>query len=112
MKVIDIYNKIANGEKVPVFTIADDRYKYFMEDGYLYQQKYDYEPQVVEWQIYSDWLNEKIKVIEEDEFEDIEKTKSYEDFEGIDDYIEHLKNKINSLIKNQKKIIEQLKNKD
>ena len=79
--------------------LQDDNYKLFLSECFIESTMFDKCIEIIE-------------EVEEDEFEDIEKTKSYEDFEGIDDYIEHLKNKINSLIKNQKKIIEQLKNKD
>lgn len=65
MTILDIYNKIANGKLVPKFTIDDDRYIYFMKNGFLYQQKYDYEPEVVEWQIYKEWLNKEIKILNE-----------------------------------------------
>lgn len=41
-------------------------------------------------------LNNEVEIIEEPK--KIEKCKNYEDFLEIDDYIEHLKNKINELI--------------
>jgi len=41
-------------------------------------------------------LNDEAEIIEEPK--KIEKCKNYEDFLAIDDYIEHLKNKINELI--------------
>mgnify|MGYP004693758351 CR=1 FL=1 len=41
-------------------------------------------------------LNDEVEIIEEPK--QIEKCKNYEDFLEIDDYIEHLKNKINELI--------------
>lgn len=41
-------------------------------------------------------LDKKVEIIEEPK--KIEKCKHYEDFLEIDDYIEHLKNKINELI--------------
>lgn len=46
--------------------------------------------------ICNDFLNEKVEIIEEPK--KIEKCKNYEDFLEIDDYIEHLKNKIDELI--------------
>lgn len=39
-------------------------------------------------------LEDEVKIIEEE----VEKCKNYESFECIDDYIEHLRNKINQLI--------------
>ena len=44
----------------------------------------------------SNIFTDEVEIIEEDKT--IEKCKNYEDFLGIDDYIEHLKNKINELI--------------
>ena len=43
-----------------------------------------------------EFLNDYVEIIEESK--KIEKCKNYEDFLEIDDYIEHLKNKINELI--------------
>lgn len=42
------------------------------------------------------FLNDEVEIIEEKK--NIEKCKNYEDFLEIDDYIEHLKNKIDELI--------------
>lgn len=42
------------------------------------------------------FLNDEVEIIEETK--KIEKCKNYEDFLEIDDYIEHLKNKIDELI--------------
>lgn len=42
------------------------------------------------------FLNDEVEIIEEPK--KIEKCKNYEDFLEIDDYIEHLKNKIDELI--------------
>ena len=63
MKLIDVLNKIANNEEIPVFRLKDHRYKYFMKKGFLYQQKFDYDPKPVEWQIYYEWLNKEIQII-------------------------------------------------
>ena len=117
IKIIDLLNKIAKGEEVPK-KIKIEGIKYsIVNEGYPHTYKdingYEIEDNSSKYII--DSLNDEVEIIEEveeDKFEDIEKTKSYEDFEGIDDYIEHLKSKTNELIKNQKKIIEQLKNKD
>ena len=68
MKVIDILNKIANGEEIKPFYTTDDRYRYYTIDGILYQRKFDIEETEIEvdWYIYQDWLNKKIT------FKDIE----------------------------------------
>lgn len=115
IKIIDLLNKIANGEELPkkikykcdIYVIGEDvcnkDAKYINEkkddDGYT---RY----------LFQDWildviLNDEVEILdEEDEFEDIE-----EYFAGVE--LEYNKNeyqyKINQLIKNQKKIIERLK---
>lgn len=35
-----------------------------MKQGFLYQQKYNYEPEIVEWQLYKKWLNEEVEIID------------------------------------------------
>lgn len=126
MKVIDIYDKIAKGEKIPTFIISDDRYKYFMKDGFLYYNKLGYEEEEVEWSVYKDWLNREITIVE-DEFIDIEEitlngeklgygglsewlgSKQTDNEVKLCSSIECLGVTLNDLIKNQKKIIQALK---
>lgn len=62
------------------------------------------------------FLNDEVEILElEDEFEDIEKIEHEyiyglnENEEKIDDRVSRFEDKINALIKNQKKIIEKLK---
>ena len=100
MKVIDLLNKIANGEENDLETefAFDNRvwnfYKFnkseFCLDGWL--------------------LNQEIKITksldEEDEFIDIEEITSVE---NSPKEFYNFSKKINDLIKNQKKIIERLK---
>lgn len=52
----------------------------------------------------NDFLNDEVEIIEEPK--KIEKCKNYEDFLEIDDYIEHLKNKIDELIDEVNKLKE------
>lgn len=114
MKIIDIYNKIANGEKVPCFKINGEKYG-LGEDGYLREFFGD----DVKWYIYEHWLNEEVEVLEEvedKEYEDIkeaDEVRQEEYIEFANDY--EVKNDlvtnrrlINALIRNQKKIIEVL----
>lgn len=120
MKVIDLLNKIANGEEVPkkikvgIFdfyrmkkeTIKND-YDYQNEDGtYLmdYLNEYNY---------ITSYLNDEVEIIdEENEFIDIEELNLDTDellkkvIITAQDYV--LEGKINQLIQNQKKIIERL----
>mgnify|MGYP003446483281 CR=1 FL=1 len=115
MKVIDLLNKIAKGEEVP----KKIKYTWFYEwsydntrDEYCYMQKngdrFD-----------SDWLiesilNDEIEILEEvedKEYEDIEEITDecsiWEEQANDIDYI--FKSKINTLIRNQKYILEEIK---
>jgi hypothetical protein len=69
------------------------KYNEGCEDYYLY-----YGTGLFEYKFRSckNFLNDEVEIIEE--LKKIEKCKNYEDFLGIDDYIEHLKNKIDELI--------------
>ena len=61
MKVIDLLNKIANGEEVPRVKY-DDIEAYIGADGYLKDNYGDN----VEWWIDKNWLNTEVEIIEED----------------------------------------------
>ena len=60
MKVIDLLNKIANGEEVPNFIIDEQEY-YLGADGVLKELYGD----AVEWALDAEWLNTKVEIIEE-----------------------------------------------
>ena len=60
IKIIDLLNKIANGEETPHFKINEDEY-YLGADGLLKDVYGD----AVEWVIYQKWLNEEVEIIEE-----------------------------------------------
>jgi hypothetical protein len=120
MKVIDLLNKIANGEELP------KKIK-FNEAIYNFNELYDdYEG------LYGgDWLlknhndnlkcflNDEVEILdEEDEFIDIEELRvklmgfaddSEEEKEFLNEDLRRITDKINDLIKNQKKIIQALK---
>lgn len=94
IKVIDLLNKIANDEEVPKkIKWLGKIYEYSCIDRFYYQNS---------WSMYRDFytegncLNDEVEIIEEDKR--IEKCKNYEDFLAIDDYIEHLRTKIDELI--------------
>lgn len=59
MKIIDIYNKVANGEQVPHFVIDEIEY-YIGADGFV-KDMFGVE---VEWAIDKQWLNEEVEIIE------------------------------------------------
>ena len=115
MKVIDLLNKIAKGEEVPKevkykthywkYNEARNDYVDGDEDNVFSCSNYD----IV------NMLDKEVQVIEEveeDEFEDIEEINNAYYHESQDKINQMFKLTINDLIKNQKKIIEQLKNKD
>jgi hypothetical protein len=99
MKVIDVLNKIAKGEKVKPFEIYGEKY-YVNEEGYINDRDGN-----VNWLIYDVWLNQEVEIIEEEK--KIEKLDDY--FRGeiwtndigqkrLDDNFEIFANKINQLI--------------
>lgn len=107
MKVIDLINKIAKGEETPKFYIDDDRYTFYFDKGFLRRIKFDIKEtdQEVEWNIYPEWLNREVTIIEEEK--EIEKLNDY--FRGeewfneigqqrIDDNFDTFARKINELI--------------
>ena len=117
IKIIDLFNKIANGEEVPKEISFDGhscRYDeecsdYFSDDKFIFADTY-----FLFKAIFKDGknhLNDEVEILdEEDEFEDIKEIGS-DDTIGLDvcESFEFLEEKINQLIKNQKKIIERLK---
>lgn len=92
MKIIDLLNKIANGEEPPKKIGYRDR-TYHLNVG---KNNYfdDVHCSFIDFQS----LHDEIEIIEEKP-KKIEECKNYECFEGIDDYIEHLRSKINELQK-------------
>ena len=116
MKIIDLLNRIAKGEEVPKkIKINNIVYEY---RGYMYcTEKANY--QDIEDYLFGKWnfniLNDEVEIIEEVE------DKEYEDIEELNldtdellkkvvitaqDYV--IEDKINALIRNQKKILERL----
>ena len=62
MKVIDLLQRIANGEEVPRKFMVDGDTLYIGEDKFI-----EYENgKRIEWFIYPSWLNEEVEIIEED----------------------------------------------
>ena len=108
MKIIDLLNKIANGEEVPHFIIDEQEY-YVGANGFLTE----FFGEDVEWKLDKKWLNEQVQILEDkEEFEDIEEL--YNCLAETDNEIEKiliqnindLSEKINQLTRNQKKIID------
>lgn len=91
MKVIDILNKIANGEEVK-FRILSEGDRYELSDGcYLYNETLCKD---VRWYIDENWLNEEVELIEED--------KKIEELffmgESENEKVNMLKDKLNEII--------------
>ena len=115
MKLIDYLKDLVEGKELPHFKLYGEEY-YIGADGCLKRNGDD-----VEWVIYKDWLNKEIELLEEDEFIDIESLDIHYSWDYIDyKNIEELKKYLNKdfqnifdtldkLIKNQKKIINKLK---
>lgn len=104
IRVIDLLNKIANGEEVPKkIKYNDDEYIHI--DNYCYFCEETNE--ILSQNTYAEFsrLNDEIEILDEEEFEDIN-----DEFESGDtaQVVMQLLNKIRPLIKNQKKIIERL----
>ena len=118
MKIIDLLNKIANGEEVP---------RKFTYNGYLWE--YDINNQM--WFYYfgegknhrfdrlfylNMCLNDEVEIIEEEKEIEFDNFSSYTynvgrvDESNIEEYIHTLFSQQMRLIENQKKIIEELKN--
>ena len=121
MKVIDLLNKIANGEEVPKKIKKNWEYEY-KYDGFRNEYHYmNHENKRFdeEWLIFS-IINDEIEILDEEEFEDIEELKLDGDFGGdflindegnkcyISSHDKTIVRRINKVIKNQKKIIERL----
>ena len=119
IKIIDLLNKIANGEEVPKkikLLYANDEYtemyeyNHWVGDYTMIGEKENlclFSCFVFGTNNSKNRLNDEIEILdEEDEFEDIEEFV----FGEVEDAAHYeMKDKINQLIKNQKKIIEMLK---
>ena len=65
MKIIDLLNKIANGEEIPHFKVGE--IEYFLNwRGNLLEREEDKPSADVQWYIDEEWLNTEAEIIEED----------------------------------------------
>ena len=109
MKIIDLLNKIANGEETPkIIKYGNAVYEKLNMNNYRITNGYEL--------LFDDYffehcsLTDKVEILdEEDEFEDIEEMNLDIDCTTEWNFGE-VYDTINQLIKNQKKIIERLKN--
>ena len=123
IKIIDLLNKIANGEEVPKrIVIRGSEFEYY---GNSSIERYYKSPNDTNWMVCIDIRPfDEVEILdEEDEFEDIEHYDMFDYFGGYDfggtdkellcdlqSNFEHINNELDKLIKNQKKIIERLNN--
>ena len=109
MKVIDLLNKIANGEEVPEIIEFDDTKYYFRK---IYKEYYRFDNSSTLYRDYNVFkiLNDEVEIIEEDkEIEELEFCKIDDDtISGLIKSINELNNeyvhKMNELIKAVNKI--------
>ena len=119
IKIIDLLNKIANGEIPKLIRTMGDEWKYINGDYWCENCGGWFSTECLELTI----LNDEVEILdEEDEFEDIDEVEVYHQYNEaiIKNYgkestvnlgVELLADKINDLIKNQKKIIEKINEK-
>ena len=97
VKIIDLLNKIANNEEVPqMIKYQDELWEhneyygdYEKDNTYLFEYLFDFETT-------DEFINNEVEIIEENK--KIEHCKGYEDFDCMDELIEHLREKIDILI--------------
>ena len=63
MKIIDILNRIANGEEVRFRILCDDNIYELTDGSNLYNETQNKE---AKWWIDGEWLNEEVEIIEEE----------------------------------------------
>ena len=122
IKIIDLLNKIANGEEVPKkIKYNDDEYIHI--DNYCYFCEETNE--ILSQNTYAEFsrLNDEVEILDEEEFEDIkplvlrtfERTGQAITTDRLEDYCDYnfemIENTIAKIVLNQKKIIQKL-NKD
>lgn len=109
IKIIDLLNKIANGEDVPYKIIYDGKiYIYYEAYAGYYEEGFAgiYNNKLLTFknEQYYKVLNDEVEILdEEDGFEDI-------DYYDLDNF-KYIHKQMKRIIKNQKKIIERLKEK-
>lgn len=96
MKVIDLYNKIANGEEVPEKIKVDDKYYYYDETDYAEFYRYR---TILEDDVLTDYvnLNDEVEIIEEDKkIEKIDYNRNT-NFRNIADKINEIIDEVNKM---------------
>lgn len=99
MKIIDLLNKIANGEEVPKkIEYRGTKFLYdILNQCYIEENYNKYNDLLMELSGYKGTdLNYEVEIIEEDK--KIEKCKNYNQFDDVDDYADYLRTKIDEII--------------
>lgn len=123
IKIIDLLVKIANGEEVPKKIKFRNALWIYSEENQDYLEYNKDDSDLFGYAFCNlktlDFINDEVEILDEEEFEDIEEIETsyggdckHRIFEsnGVSYEVSPtMKNKINQLIKNQKKIIERLK---
>lgn len=121
IRVIDLLNKIANGEEVPKkIKYNDDEYIHIGNYCYFCEETNE----ILSQNTYAEFsrLNDEVEILDEEEFEDIynfcwnenylfsnrQTGMTKEDRRLLDSNFKDIHDTINQLIKNQKKIIQKL----
>ena len=113
IKIIDLLNKIANGEEVPK-KIRIDGETLILDNGKELHYRFEGKTAMLcfEWYIETRKLNYEVEILDaEDEFEDIDEINIGQYYGPEDSSLKYdIVSTINQLIKNRKKIIERLNN--
>ena len=125
MKIIDLLNKIANGEEVPHFKVSEIEY-FLNRRGNLLEQEEGKPSCDTQWFIDKEWLNTEVEILEEEkkipeklkEFGLIKYNLDYIDYKNIEILKEWLNqdfqtiyDTLDSIIKNQNQLIDYLNSK-
>jgi hypothetical protein len=111
IKIIDLLNKIANGEEVPkkikystlIYKFNENCNQFYEEGkGSYYDSKLKYEGSI-EWQFYGDYLNDEVEILEDntEEIEELNDTCYDRNMTGEErEYYHNItREKINELVK-------------
>ena len=101
MRVIDLLNKIANGEEVPKKIKYDDQIYYMVGNNDYENYEYEETPTLLFAVGSTSYINEEIEILDEEE--DKKEDKKIEKIDLIDDYTPYIQfrvtvNKINEII--------------
>ena len=118
MKIIDLYVMVSKGEQPKKFKYRDEWWAYSIDDCDFRTLKQEYRNADMPTYEYlmciidTSNLNDEVEMIEDKEYEEIEEIPKEEIIDFLSTGEQMLANKINALIRNQKKILERLDKND